>query len=93
MRRQRNMFQIKEQDKSSGKELNKIEINSLPDKEYKLMVIRMLTELGRRINEHSENFNKELENIKKSQRELKNTIMERKNSLEGSNNRVDDTEE
>ena len=29
------MFQIKEQDKCSGKELNKTEINNLPDKEYK----------------------------------------------------------
>lgn len=29
------------------------------------MVIRLLTELGERIDEHSENFNEELENIKK----------------------------
>ena len=37
----------------------------MPDKEYK--VLRMLTELGKSIDEHSENFNKELENIKKNQ--------------------------
>ena len=61
------MFQIKEQDKYSEKELNKTEISSLPDKEFKVMVIRMLTELGRRMDEYSENFNKELENIKKNQ--------------------------
>ena len=48
------------------KELNKIEMKNLPDKEYKIMVIRILTELRRR-NEHSENFNKKLENIKKNQ--------------------------
>ena len=36
--------------------------SNLPDKEYK--VLRMLTELGKSIDEHSENFNKELENIK-----------------------------
>ena len=62
MRRQGNMFQIREEDKSSEKELNKIEIKNLLDKEYKLF-----TDLGRRIDEHSENFNKELENIKKNQ--------------------------
>ena len=39
--------------------------SNLPDKEYK--VLRMLTELGKRIDEHSENFNKELENIKTNQ--------------------------
>ena len=42
-----------------------MEISNLPDKELKVMVIKMLTELGRRMEEHSENFNKELENIRK----------------------------
>ena len=86
------MFQIREQDKSSEKALNETEINNLPNKEYKLIVIRMLTDLGRRIGEHSKNFNKELENTKKNQSELKNTIREMKNSLEGINSRVSDTE-
>ena len=36
---------------------------TLPDKEFKVMIIKMLTKL-RRMDEHSENFNKELENIK-----------------------------
>ena len=38
----------------------------------------MLTELGKRIDKHSENFKQELENIKKNQSELKNTITEMK---------------
>ena len=40
-------------------------MNNLPYKEFKTLVVRMITELGKRIDEHSENFNKELENIKK----------------------------
>ena len=36
-------------------------------KEFKALVIRILTELGKRIDEHRENFNTELENIKTSQ--------------------------
>ena len=48
----------------------------------------MLTELGTRIDEHSENFNKELKNIKKNQSELNYTITEIKNSLEGMNSRL-----
>ena len=51
------MFQAKEQDITSEKELNEVEISNLPSKEFK-MIIKMLTELGRRIEEHSENFNK-----------------------------------
>lgn len=33
---------MKEQDKASEKELNVIEINNLPDKEFKVMFIKML---------------------------------------------------
>ena len=36
------------------------------------MVIKMSTELGKRIEKHSENVHKELENTKKNQTELKN---------------------
>lgn len=32
------------------------QISNLPDKEFKVMVIKMITELGRRTDEHSENF-------------------------------------
>ena len=44
----------------------------------------MLTELKKRIDEHSENFNKELETVKKTkqkQSEVKNTINEVKTIL------------
>lgn len=53
------MFQTKEWDKSSEKDLNEIKISNLPDKEFNVIVIKMLTELGRRKNEDCENFNKE----------------------------------
>ena len=44
------------------------------------MRIRMLNELKRRMNKHTESFNKELKNIKKNQTELKNTT-ETKNTI------------
>lgn len=50
-----------------------MEINNLPDKEFKAIVIKTLTELGKRIEEHNEDVNKELENIEKNQAELKST--------------------
>ena len=53
----------------------------------------MLTELGKRIDEHCENANKELENTKKIQSELKNSIMKFKKALEGINSRLGDAEE
>ena len=66
MKRQRNLFQMKEQDKTSGKELNETEISNLPNKEFKIMIIKMFTNLGR-MDEQSESFNKELENLKRNQ--------------------------
>ena len=41
------------------------QINNLPDKEFKALIIRMLTELQSITDECSENFKKELETIKK----------------------------
>ena len=65
MKRQKNMFQMKKQDKTPEK-LSKMKISNRLDKELKVMIIKMLTEHRRRMDEHSENFNKELENIKQT---------------------------
>ena len=54
MRRQKTTFQVREQDKTE-KELSETEMSNLPDREFKLRVLRMLTDLGRRIDELSEN--------------------------------------
>lgn len=37
------MFQTNELDKTSGKELNETVISNLPGKEFKVMVIKLLT--------------------------------------------------
>ena len=58
MGKQRNMPQIKEQEKSPETELNEMEVIKLPHRQFKTMVIRMLNKL-------SENFNKETASIKK----------------------------
>ena len=54
----------------SEKDPNKGDISNLSNKEFKVIIIKMLTKF-RRMDEHSVNFNKELENIKKTQMEQK----------------------
>ena len=76
MWRQRNMEQIKEQNKTPEKELNKIETSNLLDEEFKTMIIRMLSEF----NENFNNIKKGIETIKKNQSEVKDTT-ETKNNL------------
>ena len=74
MRRQRNMAQMKEQNKTPEKELNKMEISNLSDPEFKTLVIRMLKELIGYFN-----------SIKKIQAEMKVTRSEIKKNLQGIN--------
>ena len=45
----KNIFQMKEQDKTSDNELNEMEINNISKKEFKLMIIKVLNELGKRM--------------------------------------------
>ena len=48
-----------------------MEISNLPDKEFKVIVIKILTKLGGRMDELSENSNKEIENIKRTKQNWK----------------------
>lgn len=59
LRRQKNRFQIKQHDKTSEKELSEREISNLPNKEFKIRVVKMLPELGRRKDKLSESFSKD----------------------------------
>lgn len=47
------MFQMKEQDKNAEKLLNEMEmeISNISDKQFKIMIMKMLTKLERRVDE------------------------------------------
>ena len=57
MRRQGKMFQMIEQDQISEEQLNKVEIINLPNKEFKVMITKMLNEL-RRMDQHMRSLTK-----------------------------------
>ena len=56
---------MKEEDKITAKVQNKTEISNMPDKKFKVIVIKTLTGLEERLDKFSEILNKEIENIKK----------------------------
>ena len=91
------MSQVKEQDKIPEKQLNEVEIGNLPEKEFRIMIVKMIKDLGKRmeakIEKMQEMFNKDLEELKNKQTETKNTITEMKNTLEGINSRITEAEE
>ena len=83
---------MKEQGKNSPEQTNEEEIGSLPEKEFRLMIVKMIQNLGNRMEKIKETFNKDLEELK-SKQTMMNTINEIKNSLEGINSRTTDAEE
>ena len=43
------MYQMKEQDKTPEKQLNEVEIGNLPDKEFRIMIVKTIQDLGKRM--------------------------------------------
>ena len=82
MRRQRNTQQLKEQGKKQSDLKNEEEIGSLPEKELRIMIEKVIHNIGNRMEKMQEMFNKDLEELKSKQTMMNNTINEIKNSLE-----------
>ena len=91
------MYQMKEQDKTPEKQLNEVEIGNLPEKKFRIMIVKMIHDLGKgmeaKIEKVQETFNKDLEELKNKQTEMNSTITEMKTTLEGINNRITEAEE
>ena len=75
------MYHMKEQHKTPEKQLNEVEIGNLPEKEFRIMIVKMIQNLGNRIDKMQETFNKDVEELKRNQAMMKNTINEIKNTL------------
>ena len=77
MKRQRNIQQVKEHDKCPPNQTKREEIGSLPEKEFRMMIVKMIQNVGNkmelqinsletRIEKRQEMLNKDIEEIKKS---------------------------
>ena len=93
MRRQRNTQQMKEQGKNTPDQTNEEAIGSLSEKEFRVVIVKMIQNLGNRMEKIQETFNKDLEELKSKQTMMNTTRNEIKNSLEGINSRITEGEE
>ena len=84
---------MKAQGKNPPDQTNEEEIGSLTEKEFRIMIVKMVQNLGNRMEKMQETFNKDLEELKSKQTMMSNTINEIKNSLEGINSRITEAEE
>ena len=90
---------MKEHDKNISNQTKEEGIGNLPEKEFRMMIVKMIQNLENKmyqqikrletyIEEMQEMFTKDLEEIKNSQSIMNNAITESKNTLEGTNSRV-----
>ena len=102
MKRKRNIQQVKEHDKHSPNQI-KEEIGSPPEKEFRIMIVKMIQNLESKleiqkyrletqIEKMQEMFNKDLEEIKNSQLAMNNAVVEIKSTLEGTNSIITEAE-
>ena len=85
MKSQRNAKQVKEHEKCPPSQTKEEEIGNLPEKEFRIMIIKMsqnlqnkmelqIKRLEARIEKMQEKFNKNLEEIKKSELKMNNAF-------------------
>ena len=104
MKRQRNIQQLKKHDKSPPNQTKEEEIGSLPEKEFRIMIVKMIQNLENKmelqinrletwIEKMQEMFNKDLEEVKKSQSIMNNAITGIKSTLRVTNSGITEPEE
>ena len=93
MKRQRNATQMKEQTRNTEIQTNEEEIGKLPEKEFRIIIVKMIKNLENRMEKMQESTNKDLEELNNKHAETNNTATEIKNTLEGINSRIAEAEE
>ena len=69
MKRQRNTMQMKRQTRNTEVQINEEEIGKLPEKQFRIMIVKMIKKLESKMEKIQESINKHLEKIKNIQRQ------------------------
>ena len=64
MKIQRNTAQMKEQTRNTGVQINEEERGKLPEKEFRIMIVKMIKNFENKMEKMQESFNKDLEELK-----------------------------
>ena len=84
---------MKEQGKNPPGQTSEEEIGSLTGKEFRVLIVKMIQNRGKRMETIQETYNKDLQELKSKQTIMNKTISEIKYSLEGINSRIMEAEE
>ena len=72
---------------------NEEEIGKLPEKEFRIIIVKMIINLESKMEKMQESINKYLEELNKKHTETNNTITEIQNTQEGINSRISEAED
>ena len=72
---------------------NEEETGKLPEKEFRIMIVKMIRNLESKMEKMQESIDKDLEELKNKHTETNNTITEIKNTQEGINSRISEAKE
>ena len=64
MKRQRNTTQMKKQTRNKEVQINEEKISQLPEKEFRIMIVKMIKNLEKKMEKMQESINKDLEELK-----------------------------
>ena len=84
---------MKERTRNREVQINEEEIGKLPEKDFRIMIVKMIKNLENKMEKMQESINKHLEELKNKHTERNNTITEIKTTLEGINSRIPEAEE
>ena len=84
---------MKEQTRNTEVQINENKAGKLLEKEFRIMIIKMIQNFSNRKEKRQESINKDLEELKNKNTETKNTITAFKNTLEGINSGLSESEE
>ena len=84
MKRQRNNAQTKEETRNTEVQISEEKKGKLPEKEFRIMITKMIKNFENKMEKMQESINKDLEELKNKHTETDNTITGIKNTLEES---------
>ena len=84
---------MKEQTRNTEVQINEEEIGTLPEKEFRKVMVKMIKNIENKMEKMQESISKVLEELKNKHIETNNTITEIKNIIEEINSRISEAEE
>ena len=83
---------MKEQTRNTEVQINEEEIAKLPEKEFRIMIVKMITNTENKMEKMQKSINKDPEELKTKHAKTNNTITEIKNTLDRINSRLSEAE-